>query len=109
MIGMSATTGQVLSGIEHLRQSIRDILTTRLGTRLMMPEYGSNIPNLIDEPLNDLTKSRILAATAGALAKLEPRINVTRVKVAAHEVGKIVIDLEGVYNGNATTLAGIAL
>ena len=42
MIGMDRRTGLPLSGIEHLRQSIEDILTTPLGSRRMLPEYGSN-------------------------------------------------------------------
>ena len=32
MNGMDATTGRRLSGIDHLRQSIRDILTKSLGS-----------------------------------------------------------------------------
>ena len=31
MRGMSSDTGKALSGLDHLKQSIRDILTTPLG------------------------------------------------------------------------------
>jgi phage baseplate assembly protein W len=31
----TSTTGHTLTGIDHLRQSIRDILTTRKGARAM--------------------------------------------------------------------------
>ena len=41
MNGINATTGAALSGMDHLRQSIRDILTTRVGTRVMRRAYGS--------------------------------------------------------------------
>ncbi|NBO96416.1 MAG: phage baseplate protein, partial [Betaproteobacteria bacterium] len=41
MLGINAQTGQPLAGIDHLRQSIRDILTTRIGTRVMRRDYGS--------------------------------------------------------------------
>lgn len=34
----------------HIAQSIRNILFTRIGTRLMREEYGSFIPDLIDMP-----------------------------------------------------------
>ena len=43
--GMHRTTGAGLSGIEHLRQSIADILTTPLGTRLQRRTYGSLLPS----------------------------------------------------------------
>ncbi|HCF6085938.1 TPA: phage baseplate protein, partial [Pseudomonas aeruginosa] len=38
MIGLDRRTGQPLSGVAHLKQSIEDILTTPLGTRRMRPE-----------------------------------------------------------------------
>jgi phage baseplate assembly protein W len=109
--GMNAITGQPLEGLDHLRQSITDILTTRLGTRLMRPDYGSNVPNLVDAPQNGLTVSRINKATVTALVKWEPRINVNRVKVIDHLPGQIVIDLEATYlvDGKPITLEGIIL
>ena len=51
MNGINAHTGQALSGIDHLRQSIRDILTTRIGTRVMRRDYGSRLPTLVDNPM----------------------------------------------------------
>ena len=52
MLGINAQTGQPLAGIDHLRQSIRDILTTRIGTRVMCRDYGSRLPTLIDNPIS---------------------------------------------------------
>ena len=43
-IGMNRETGKLVDNTEHLKQSIRDILSTRIGTRVMLREYGSNIP-----------------------------------------------------------------
>ncbi len=39
MKGMSAETGKALEGLEHLKQSITDILTTPIGSRIMRREY----------------------------------------------------------------------
>lgn len=41
MRGMNSETGKTISGIEHLKQSIVDILTTPVGTRVMRRDYGS--------------------------------------------------------------------
>ncbi len=79
MIGMNATTGKPLAGDAHLVQSIADILTTPIGTRVMRRDYGSALFELIDAPLNALTRLRLFAATADALRRWEPRIRLTRV------------------------------
>ncbi|WP_227671467.1 GPW/gp25 family protein [Psychrobacter sp. 72-O-c] len=80
--GMSRNSGALLNADEHLRQSIHDILTTPLGTRLMRREYGSLLPFLIDAPANDATRLRLMAATATALIRWEPRVKVSKVTLA---------------------------
>lgn len=80
MRGIDARTGKPLSGLAHLRQSIRDILTTPLGSRVMRRTYGSRLFDLVDNPLNEQTVIEIFAATAEALIRWEPRIRVTRVQ-----------------------------
>ncbi len=79
MTGMSRTTGQRLDSLEHLRQSITDILTTPLGSRVMRRDYGSLLPELIDQPLNGATALRAYSATVVALMKWEPRVRVTQI------------------------------
>lgn len=96
MKGMSATTGQVLDGLEHLAQSIADILTTPIGTRVQRRDYGSLLPELIDAPMNPANRMRLFGATASALMRWEPRIRLTRIDLTAGEVpGGFVLDLEG--------------
>ena len=50
MIGLNSHKGKRLDGLSHLHQSIRDILTTRRGTRVMRRDYGSRLPELVDNP-----------------------------------------------------------
>lgn len=85
--GMSRLSGELLSNDDHLRQSIHDILTTPLGTRLMRREYGSLLPFLIDAPANDATRLKLMAAIATALIRWEPRIKVSQVKLAINNDG----------------------
>ena len=102
LTGMRRDTGQPVSGIDHLRQSITDILTTRLGTRVMRREYGSLLPELVDHPFNDITRLRVCAATVMALMRWEARISLSRVQfTGANLQGQTVLDLEGrVVNTN---------
>jgi phage baseplate assembly protein W len=109
MIGMDKNTGKMLSELDHLKQSIIDILMTPIGTRVMLREYGSQLFELVDSPINDRLKIRIYAATAEALAKWEPRFLCSKVEIAAIENGKIELYLEGEYlpNGQKIRLDGI--
>lgn len=96
MIGTHATTGKRLDGIAHLAQSVADILTTPLGTRLMRHDYGSLLPELIDQPFNGLTKLRMFGAVAIALQRWEPRISLTRLAIEAGTApGSLSLEIEG--------------
>lgn len=100
MIGMERRTGQPISGLSHLKQSIEDILTTPLGSRRMRPEYGSRIRRFVDLPVNEGWKSAVQAEVARALGRWEPRIALDRVKVLAVVEGRITLLLSGRYAGN---------
>lgn len=95
MIGMSRETGTALDGNAHLAQSIGDILSTPVGSRVMRRDYGSDLPDLIDRPLNGETLIDVYAATAGALARWEPRLRLTRVSLADAVAGQLTLVLEG--------------
>ena len=111
MQGIDASTGKRLSGIEHLRQSVRDILTTPIGSRVMRREYGSQLFLLLDAPLNRSTIMDLYAATAEALQRWEPRLRVTSIKASSDAVGKVTIDLVGEYlpDGRAIAIEGIVV
>ena len=79
---MNRTTGQRLDAVAHLRQSIGDILSTPIGSRVMRREYGSLVPALIDKPDNLATQTRFFAAAASALMRWEPRLKVDRMSIA---------------------------
>lgn len=112
MNGIDASNGKRLSGVDHLKQSIRDILTTRIGTRVMRRDYGSRLPELVDNPMNELLKVELFAATAEALAKWEPRFRLDRVYLSdASADGRIVLTLEGriLINDEPVRLEGIEI
>ncbi len=108
---MNAVTGKDLAGLEHLRQSIADILGTPTGTRVMRRDYGSRLPDLIDAPMTPELNVEIFAATAEALDRWEPRIKLSRVQVVNAVAGQLMIDLWGIYlpEGKAITMEGIII
>ncbi|MDD0980686.1 MULTISPECIES: GPW/gp25 family protein [Pseudomonas] len=93
---MNRETGGAIGDLDLISQSITDILTTRIGTRIMRREYGSLLPELVDHPFNDATRLRVYAATVMALMRWEPRISLNRVQfLGANLQGQSVLDLEG--------------
>jgi phage baseplate assembly protein W len=106
MQGMSRTTGLALGGDSHLAQSIADILTTPIGSRVMRRDYGSLLFELVDQPDNPRTRIRLFAAIAVALAKWEPRLRLTRVAVDRPASGSLSVTVEGARtDGTPSTVA----
>lgn len=109
MVGMSARNGRRLDSLAHIQQSVADILSTPIGSRVMRREYGSLLPELIDQPLNGPTALRAYAATVVALMKWEPRILVQQItrQVSTQRPGRfdLIITARRVDNGENVSLA----
>lgn len=111
MRGMSASTGRPLSGVDHLAQSLADILTTRIGTRVERMAYGSRLPERIDNPAGPALAIDLFADTAEAIDRWEPRFRLTRVIADQTVPGRCVLDLVGTYlpEGREITIDGIVI
>lgn len=105
MKGMNAANGRALSGLDHIRQSLADIITTPIGSRVMRRHYGSEVPELIDQPLNGATTLRIYAATAHAVLLWEPRIALTGLQLERGRDGKATLILDGVADEQSVQIA----
>lgn len=109
MAGMNAQNGRRLDSLAHIQQSVIDILTTPIGSRIMRRDYGSLLPELIDQPLNGPTALRAYAATVVALMKWEPRIRVQQItrQVSTQRPGRfdLIINAQRVDNGESVSLA----
>lgn len=102
-------TGETITGIEYLRQSVWRILSTPLGTRVMRPEFGSRLPDLVDYPFNNSTRLAMEAATSDALARWEPTFDIDEVEVEMINVGVVSITLIGSFLGQPTRLDRIEI
>lgn len=111
MQGMDNLTGRPLGGLAHLRQSIADVLTTPIGSRVMRRDYGSRIFERIDAPITGELVAEIYADVVEALFNYEPRFEVSAVSVVSIDKGKIVLDLEGKYlpTGENITLNNLTI
>ena len=103
---MNRHTGGAISEREHISQSITDILTTRIGTRVMRREYGSLVPELVDHPFNDVNRLRVYAATVMALMRWETRISLSRIQfISANLQGQAALEFEGTIVDNNQPLS----
>lgn len=105
-MGMNRTTGAALDGIEHIRQSVADILTTPIGSRVMRRDYGSLLPELVDQPLNGATALRAYSATIVALMRWEPRISVRAVgrEVSIQRPGRLTLTIDAIVRATGERL-----
>ena len=96
MSALNRHTGRALdpTSDEHLVQSIGDLLGTPLNTRVARRAYGSEIPELIDQPQNALLRLRIFAAAAMALMRWEPRVRLKRVQFHPSPPGRAALLLD---------------
>ncbi|WEI04087.1 GPW/gp25 family protein [Acinetobacter johnsonii] len=110
-MGMNVLNGRSLTGLDHLKQSIADILNTPIGSRMMRRDYGSKLFSLIDAPLNRGTLVDIYAATAEALMKWEDRLLVSAVDITSAQLGQITLKITGKYvlDGKTVQLDGIVV
>lgn len=103
------SAGQVSKGWEHVEHSIRKILTTPLNTRVMRREFGSELPDLVDRPMNGRLMMLLFAATTKSLKPRqidghwygEPRFSLDRIEVIQADVqGRVALKLYGKYLPN---------
>ncbi|EMM0831552.1 GPW/gp25 family protein [Enterobacter roggenkampii] len=95
-LGMNSQTGLGISEIEHIRQSVRDILVTPVGSRVMRREYGSLLSALSDQPQSEGLRLQIMAACYSAIQKWETRVSLTTITFERSETdGGMYVDITG--------------
>lgn len=103
--GMNRRTGRWVRGWDHTSQSLGDILSTPLETRVMRRPYGAEEDALVDKPIATEALTRPVMAVARPVNRWEPRVNLRRVVIAAADVaGKLGLRLTCSYMPRA--LAG---
>jgi phage baseplate assembly protein W len=81
---------------ENVKQSVRIILGTAKGERVMRPEFGCDIHDQVYSSLSPATLNRIEEGVRSALVRWEPRIDVESVDAAPDptEPNKVRVDIE---------------
>ena len=97
--GMSRQSGMSIDQTDHILQSVRDILTTPIGSRVMRRDYGSLLPFLIDSPMNAYFLMQLRAAVIHGLMRWEKRVTPVRIDLitssqAAQGIATLMIEYQ---------------
>ena len=81
---------------EDIKEAIGIILSTARGERVMRPNFGSGIQELVFSPINTATMTLVENSVREALTLWEPRIEVLEVNVSADEAeqGRLLIGID---------------
>jgi hypothetical protein len=85
-----------------IKSSLEILLSTRLGERVMVPDYGCNLDELIFKPLTLTLKTFVIDLIKTAILYYEPRIDLNKIAIDPTDEleGVLLINLE--YTVRAT-------
>lgn len=72
---------KIVTENDSISQSIRTILSTRPGERIMLPEFGSSLYRFIFEPMDEFTTQSMQYEVDAAVRQWEDRVYVSNVSV----------------------------
>jgi phage baseplate assembly protein W len=80
---------------EDIQEAIKIIISTSMGERVMMPEFGCGIYDYVFESPNTTTLSLIEESVRTSLVLWEPRIELSNVSASIdeHEGNKLLIEV----------------
>ena len=81
---------QMLQGEDDIQSSLRVLLATKLGERVMQPLFGCNLDAMVFELLDTTLKTEMKNLIERAILFFEPRINIDKIDIDSQN------DLNGV-------------
>ncbi|MDX8339933.1 GPW/gp25 family protein [Draconibacterium sp. IB214405] len=87
---------KMLQDEEDIKSSLEILLSTRLGERIMVPDYGCNLDELLFKPLNITVKTYVIDLIKTAILYHEPRIDARKITIdQSNELnGELLINIE---------------
>ena len=86
----------MISDEEDIRSSLEILLATRLEERVMLPDYGCNLDELLFEGLNRTLITYVVELIKTAILYHEPRIDVISIDISETDPleGKLIIAID---------------
>ncbi len=92
----NAKSVKMISDEEDIKSSLEILLTTRLTERVMFPDYGCNLDELLFESLNRTLITYVSELIKTAILYHEPRIDADRIDITESDTlqGELFIKVE---------------
>jgi len=97
---------EMVQAEDDIRESLKVLLSTRLGERIMRPNFGCNLNEYVFENLNVTQKTLIKDLLETAILYHEPRVELENIFLDANEIleGKLIIHIDYIVRAtNART------
>jgi uncharacterized protein len=91
---------------DDVKQAIRIILGTAPGERVMRPDFGCGIYELVFDVIDAATITRINNSVSEALIRYEPRIELTELKVDPYRAADGILEVAISYRIRQTNQLG---
>jgi uncharacterized protein len=98
----SVRTVSMTEGQEDIQRSLEILVATSLGERVMLPEYGCNLSDLLFEPIDTGLQTLLFDRVRTAILYYEPRIEVEDILLQTDRVTEGIILIEIVYRVRST-------
>ena len=87
---------EMSTGADDIEESLQIILSTRVGERIMNPDFGCNLDELIFAPINLTLITYIKDLVQTAILYYESRIDVNRIDINTSDdiEGKVLIEID---------------
>lgn len=89
---------EMVSEVADIRQSLTILLGTRPGERVMRPDYGCALDDMLFEPINTSLITYIKELITNAVLYYEPRVNLQNINIvtdpATIQEGRVLIELD---------------
>lgn len=97
-------TGEVMmvEAEQDIIESLRILMQTRPGERVMQPNYGCRLQALVFEPMSGETEAAIEVAISQAILFFEPRIKLQNIEISSDDWLEGKLDIQLVYTIRST-------
>ncbi len=89
---------EMVSEVSDIRQSLTILLGTRPGERVMRPDYGCALDDMLFEPINTSLITYIKELITNAVLYYEPRVNLQNINIVTEpamiQEGRVLIELD---------------
>lgn len=82
---------EMLDGPDDIDSSLRILLSTGLGERVMQPKYGCNVDDMIFQTLDTTLETEMKNRIEVGILFFEPRIDIVKLALTQDELGGLVV------------------